>query len=119
MGRHRFRTGLAVIGGCAALAILVPPLAGLLNVVASLTMLGLAAYAAYRCWAFMESVVDASRRPTTVRRNLESQRSRSPERGPQPEDPDPPGRDEVARERPRRLRIRPHPARDQAAIRDR
>ena len=70
MAARRFRSGLAVVGACAALAVLAPPLAGLLNLVAGLTLLALAGYAAYRVWAFMEAVVEASRRPTTVRRNL-------------------------------------------------
>ncbi len=80
MARGRFKTGLAVVGGCAALGVVAPPLAGLLNLVAGLTLLGLAAYAMYRGWAFMEAVVEASRRPTTVRRNLQA----GPE-GPAPE----------------------------------
>ncbi|MHB8323303.1 MAG: hypothetical protein ACYDHB_02580 [Candidatus Dormibacteria bacterium] len=70
MARGRFKTGLAVVGGCAALSVVAPPLAGLLNAVGSLTLLALAAYAAYRSWAFLEAVVEASRRPVTVRRNL-------------------------------------------------
>lgn len=37
----------------------------------------MAAYAAYRGWAFLEAVVEASRRPVTVRRNLQE----TPERG--------------------------------------
>ncbi len=121
MARHRFRTGLAVIGACAAISILLPPLAGLLNVVASITMLGLAAYGAYRIWAFMESLVEASRRPATVRRNLESQRSRSEERN--RDTPEVDGRaredDDRPRTRPRRLRLRAWRPREPEAVRDR
>ncbi|MHB1575289.1 MAG: hypothetical protein ACYCX9_02070 [Candidatus Dormibacteria bacterium] len=119
MAKHRFRTGLALIGGCAAISILVPPLAGLLNVVASITMLGLAAYAAYRSWAFMESLVEASRRPATVRRNLESQRQRTPERDREAPELDEPTRDgdQGPSSRTRRLRL---PAlRREGAFRDR
>jgi hypothetical protein len=112
---------LAVIGACAAISILLPPLAGLLNVVASLTMLGMAAYAAYRGWAFMESLVEASRRPATVRRNLESQRPRSPERSretPEIEGPDREA-DGSSRPRPRRLRLRAWRPRQPEAVRGR
>ncbi|MHB8394012.1 MAG: hypothetical protein ACYDC5_05830 [Candidatus Dormibacteria bacterium] len=77
MGWHRFKTGLAVVGGCVALSVVLPPLGALFNAVGSLTLLALAAYAAYRGWAFMESVVEASRRPTTVRRNLRDAPERS------------------------------------------
>jgi len=66
----RIRSALALVGACAALAIVVPPLAGLLNAIGSVTLLALAGYSAYRGWAWMESVVEASRRPTAVRRNL-------------------------------------------------
>ncbi len=59
------------MGACAALSVVVPPLAGLLNVVGTLTLVALAAYAGYRGWAWMESIVEASRRPATVRRNRE------------------------------------------------
>lgn len=90
MARRRFQTGLAVVGGCAALAVVLPPLAGLLNLVAGATLLALAAYAGYRAWAFMEAVVEASRRPATVRRNLHQdpegpRRQRPREREPAPE----------------------------------
>lgn len=80
MSKGRFKTGLAVLGGCAALSVVAPPLAGLLNAVASLTLLALAAYAAYRGWAFLEAVVEASRRPVTVRRNLHEAPERAPTR---------------------------------------
>ncbi len=80
MAKHRFRTGLAVVGACAALSVVAPPLAGMLNAVGSLTLLALAAYAAYRSWAFLESLVEASRRPATIRRNLGGEPERSPER---------------------------------------
>ncbi|NNM97881.1 MAG: hypothetical protein HKL89_09805 [Candidatus Dormibacteraeota bacterium] len=83
MSKARFKTGLAVVGGCAALSVVAPPLAGLLNAVGSLTLLALAAYAAYRGWAFLEAVVEASRRPVTVRRNLQETPERSsPARAP-------------------------------------
>jgi hypothetical protein len=70
MRASRIKSALALVGACAALAIVVPPLAGLLNAVGSATLLALAGYSAYRAWAWMESVVEASRRPTTVRRNM-------------------------------------------------
>lgn len=70
MGKNRIKTALALVGACAALSIVLPPLAGLLNAVGSVTLLGLAGYSAYRAWAWLESVVEASRRPSTVRRNL-------------------------------------------------
>lgn len=66
----RIKSALALVGACAALAIVVPPLAGLLNAIGSVTLLALAGYSAYRGWAWMESVVEASRRPTAVRRNM-------------------------------------------------
>jgi len=50
-----------------------------LSVLGVSTLLALAGYAAYRGWAFMESVVEASRRPATVRRNLDEVKER---RGP-------------------------------------
>jgi hypothetical protein len=68
-----------MVGGCAALSVVAPPLAGLLNAVGCVTLLALAGYAAYRGWAFMESVVEASRRPAAVRRNLDEVKER---RGP-------------------------------------
>lgn len=64
------KSGLALVGACAALSIVLPPLAGVLNAVGSVTLLALGGYSAYRAWAWLESVVEASRRPTTVRRNL-------------------------------------------------
>jgi hypothetical protein len=64
------KSALALVGACAALSIVVPPLAGLLNGVGSVTLLALGGYSAYRAWAWLETVVEASRRPTTVRRNL-------------------------------------------------
>ncbi|MGA8207327.1 MAG: hypothetical protein WB801_05100 [Candidatus Dormiibacterota bacterium] len=70
MRASRIKSALALVGACAALAIVVPPLAGLLNAVGSVTLLALAGYSAYRGWAWMESVVEASRRPTAVRRNM-------------------------------------------------
>ncbi|MGA7173435.1 MAG: hypothetical protein WA809_01315 [Candidatus Dormiibacterota bacterium] len=70
MGKGRVKSALALVGACAALSIVVPPLAGLLNGVGSLTLLAMGGYAAYRAWAWLEAVVEASRRPTTVRRNL-------------------------------------------------
>jgi len=83
MSKARFKTLLAVVGGCAALSVVAPPLAGLLNAVGSLTLLALAAYAAYRGWAFLEAVVEASRRPVTVRRNLQDGPERkAPQRAP-------------------------------------
>lgn len=89
MGKGRIKSALALVGACAALSIVVPPLAGLLNAVGSVTLLALGGYSAYRAWAWMETVVEASRRPTTVRRNLnrsdpgeEPQPSRSRARGP-------------------------------------
>ncbi|HEY6538970.1 MAG TPA: hypothetical protein VI138_08050 [Candidatus Dormibacteraeota bacterium] len=66
----RVKSILALVGACAAASIVVPPVAGLLNGIGSVALLGLAGYAAYRAWAWLESVVEASRRPTTVRRNL-------------------------------------------------
>ncbi|MHB1639789.1 MAG: hypothetical protein ACYCUD_08130 [Candidatus Dormibacteria bacterium] len=80
MAKHRFRTGLAVVGACAALSVVAPPLASMLNAVGSLTLLALAAYAAYRSWAFLESLVEASRRPATIRRSLGGEPQRSPDR---------------------------------------
>ena len=71
MRSGRIKSALAVVGACAALSIVVPPLAGLLNAVGSTTLLALAGYSAYRAWAWLETVVEASRRPTTVRRNME------------------------------------------------
>lgn len=92
MTGSRIKTALALVGACAAVSIVVPPLAGLLNAVGSVTLLALGGYSAYRAWAWLESVVEASRRPTTVRRNMsqaepqrdrqpEKERARSPERG--------------------------------------
>jgi hypothetical protein len=78
MRASRIKSALAVVGACAALAIVVPPLAGLLNAVGSVTLLALAGYSAYRGWAWMESVVEASRRPTAVRRNLGRSEGREP-----------------------------------------
>jgi|GEM_PF-6502543 len=78
MRGNRVKSALAVIGACAALAIVIPPLAGLLNAIGSVTLLGLAGYSAYRGWAWMESVVEASRRPTAVRRNMGRSDSREP-----------------------------------------
>jgi len=93
MGKGRIKSGLALIGACAALSIVLPPLAGLLNAVGSVTLLALGGYSAYRTWAWLETVVEASRRPTTVRRNLSRaepgdepqparSRSRAPSRSP-------------------------------------
>jgi hypothetical protein len=70
MRASRIKSALALVGACAALAIVIPPLAGLLNAIGSVTLLALAGYSAYRGWAWMESVVEASRRPTAVRRNM-------------------------------------------------
>jgi len=70
MGMGRMKSGLALVGACAALSIVLPPLAGVLNAVGSVTLLALGGYSAYRAWAWLESMVEASRRPTTVRRNL-------------------------------------------------
>jgi hypothetical protein len=78
MSMSRIKTGLALVGACAALSIVLPPLAGLLNAVGSVTLLALGGYTAYRGWAWMEMVVEASRRPTTVRRNLEKTPSPEP-----------------------------------------
>jgi hypothetical protein len=78
MRGSRVKSALAVVGACAALALVIPPLAGLLNAVGSVTLLALAGYSAYRGWAWMESVVEASRRPTAVRRNLGRSDSREP-----------------------------------------
>ncbi|MGA2873041.1 MAG: hypothetical protein ABSF27_05595 [Candidatus Dormibacteria bacterium] len=78
MSMGRIKTGLAVVGTCAALSIVLPPLAGLMNAVGSVTLLALGGYTAYRAWAWMETVVEASRRPTTVRRNLEKASSPEP-----------------------------------------
>jgi hypothetical protein len=78
MRASRIKSALAVVGACAALSIVVPPLAGLLNAVGSVTLLALAGYSAYRAWAWMETVVEASRRPTTVRRNMGRSDSREP-----------------------------------------
>jgi hypothetical protein len=91
---RRIKSGLALVGACAALAVVLPPLAGLLNLVAGVTLLLLTGYGAYRVWAFLEAVVEASRRPATVRRNLK-------EGG----DPPPPARRREPRER--ELRVRP------------
>lgn len=90
MTGSRIKTALALIGACAAASIVVPPLAGLLNAVGSVTLLALGGYSAYRAWAWLESVVEASRRPTTVRRNMsqaEPRRESQPEqtRAPSPE----------------------------------
>lgn len=96
---RRLKSGLALVGACAALAVVLPPLAGLLNLVAGVTLLLLAGYGAYRVWAFLEAVVEASRRPVTVRRNLK-----------EPGDPPPPARRRGPREREpreRELRVRP------------
>jgi hypothetical protein len=89
MGMGRIKSALALVGACAALSIVVPPLAGLLNAVGSVSLLALGGYSAYRAWAWLETVVEASRRPTTVRRNLnrsesgdEPQPSRSRSRAP-------------------------------------
>jgi hypothetical protein len=70
MSIGRIKTALALVGACVAISIVIPPLAGLLNAVGSVTLLALTGYSAYRAWAWLESVVEASRRPTTVRRNL-------------------------------------------------
>lgn len=83
MAKARFKEGLALMGACAALAVVVPPLAGLLNAVAGVTLLAMTGYAAYRAWAFLEAVVEASRRPATVRRNL-SAKDDPPARSPRP-----------------------------------
>lgn len=91
MAKARFKEGLALVGACAGLAVIIPPLAGLLNAVAGVTLLALAGYGAYRTWAFLEAVVEASRRPATVRRNLHpeeppSRAPRPPQRSRQPEE---------------------------------
>jgi hypothetical protein len=78
MRAGRVKSALAVVGACAALAIVIPPLAGLVNAIGSVTLLALAGYSAYRGWAWMESVVEASRRPTAVRRNMGRSDSRQP-----------------------------------------
>lgn len=70
MRKGRVRSALALVGACAAVSIVIPPLAGLLNAVGSVTLLALGGYSAYRAWAWLETLVEASRRPTTVRRNL-------------------------------------------------
>ncbi|MGH7643679.1 MAG: hypothetical protein ACRENX_11855 [Candidatus Dormibacteria bacterium] len=70
MAKGRIKSALALIGACAALSIVLPPLAGVLNGVGSVTLLALGGYSAYRAWAWLETVVEASRRPSTVRRNL-------------------------------------------------
>ena len=67
MSMGRIKTGLAVVGTCAALSIVLPPLAGLMNAVGSVTLLALGGYTAYRAWAWMETVVEASR-PSPPRR---------------------------------------------------
>ncbi|MGH7698443.1 MAG: hypothetical protein ACRENV_07185, partial [Candidatus Dormibacteria bacterium] len=79
MRAPRVRTGLAIVGGCAAVSIVLPPLAGALNAVGTLALLALSGYLAYRGWAWMESIVEASRRPSTVRRNLERESGRDAE----------------------------------------
>ncbi|MGH7666984.1 MAG: hypothetical protein ACREN1_06715 [Candidatus Dormibacteria bacterium] len=71
MARDRIKSGLALVGACAALSILLPPLAGALNALGSLALLALAGYSAYRAWSWLERMVEASRRPATVRRNLD------------------------------------------------
>lgn len=91
MAKSKFKEGLALVGACAALAVIIPPLAGLLNAVAGVTLLALAGYGAYRTWAFLEAVVEASRRPATVRRNLHPEEPparapRAPQRGRQREE---------------------------------
>ncbi|MGH7610486.1 MAG: hypothetical protein ACREN4_00550 [Candidatus Dormibacteria bacterium] len=73
MRRPSVKSGLALVGGCAAASILLPPLAGILNAIATLALLGMAALVAYRGWAWMESIVEASRRPVTVRRNRKAE----------------------------------------------
>ncbi len=65
---HRMRTGLAVVGGCVVVGIVVPPLAGVVNAVGSLTLLGLAGYALVRGWLWMDRLVAASRRTSPIRR---------------------------------------------------
>ncbi len=108
-GWQRFKTGLAVVGGCAALSVLLPPLGALFNAVGSVTLLALAAYAAFRGWAFMESVVEASRRPTTVRRNLKGAPERPVTRNQEIERSDHPsqGAELSADQRSRRLKVWP------------
>ncbi|MFZ0994562.1 MAG: hypothetical protein WAO09_01080 [Candidatus Dormiibacterota bacterium] len=78
MRASRVKSALAVVGACAALAIVIPPIAGLLNAIGSVTLLALAGYSAYRGWAWMESVVEASRRPAAVRRNAGRSDPRQP-----------------------------------------
>ncbi len=115
MARGRFKTGLAVVGGCAALSVVAPPLAGLLNAVGSLTLLALAAYAAYRSWAFLEAVVEASRRPVTVRRNLhEGPERAAPVRTPSRSRTPPGDRDTQERE----FRLRPDPGPRRVSLAD-
>lgn len=102
-----------MVGGCAALSVLLPPLGALFNAVGSVTLLALAAYAAFRGWAFMESVVEASRRPTTVRRNLKGAperpvtRNQEIERDGQPSQ----GAELSADQRSRHLKVWPEPER--------
>lgn len=112
MRAGRIKSALALVGACAALSIVLPPLAGVLNAVGSLTLLALGGYSAYRAWAWLETVVEASRRPTTIRRNLDrqdpSERSVAPKarsRGPIRTEPDP----VPARSEQRHLRWRPSP----------
>jgi hypothetical protein len=113
MSASRFKTGLAVVGGCAALSVVAPPLAGLLNAVGCVTLLALAGYAAYRGWAFMESVVEASRRPATVRRNMDDGKERGgPARSPARSKARAPEPEREPAERELRLWPRPGPHRD-------
>jgi len=115
---HRIRTGLAVVGGCVVVGIVVPPLAGVINAVGSLTLLGLAGYALVRGWLWMDRLVAASRRTTPIRRppapgREVEPRTRSVDRadarargGPGPQAPG----GAAERERPFRPRPGPRPA---------
>lgn len=97
---------------------ILPPLAGLLNAIGSVSLLAVGGYSAYRAWAWMETVVEASRRPTTVRRNLSRSdgsgppgaartNAKAPARAAEPESPDDP---EERRFGQRRWARRPRPS---------
>ncbi|HUY97496.1 MAG TPA: hypothetical protein VMW47_07755 [Verrucomicrobiae bacterium] len=108
MPRHRpIRTLLAVVGGCVALAIVAPPVGGVLDAVASLGLLGLVGVAAVRGIIWVDRLGRAARRAGTAGRTPAAP---SRARGPVRARPDPaPDRTPAPPRRATRRPARPRP----------
>ncbi len=116
--RRPIRTLLAVVGGCIALAIVLPPLAGLLDAGASLALLGVVGVAVVRGAIWVDRLGRAARRVATSQvRRAPPTAGEAPERaGPRrrtPLEPAPPDRaGPPPRRRPPSPRVAPPDRRD-------